>query len=294
MREHYLYLPSIGVALALLPVVQRLFVGTGNGRRVGRVLLAVVPLVLAARTADRSADFRSERHYYEAAHARAPKNARVGHYLGVIYTEAGECSRALPLLANSSEGVSARLRRDSLAAQILCSEQQGQRENSAGLVERLLALSPEDAYGLALRGRSHLESGEPEQAVADLSRALQRTEGREPGIVPLLSAAYNQLGRHTEAYQLLRDYPASDLWHCEQEVLALLGLGVDRYGEAFGRVNACLVEHPNALRLIELRVGLFFASGRLEDAEADIERMQSLGASDEQLRRAHGFRPNPE
>ena len=74
----------------------------------------------------------------------------------------------------------------------------GEFETAETEVDAVLAISPEDAEALALRGRILLERGDPERALADLQRANTRRPGNASTLM-MLAAANARLGREAIA-----------------------------------------------------------------------------------------------
>jgi tetratricopeptide (TPR) repeat protein len=275
-----------------MPAADRLLGTRPAVRMAGLLVAAVVIFGLTMTTRQRASEFISEEVFYEAAHVRAPQNARVAHYLGAIYVETGRCDAALALFETAARvyAPGSRLGRDRLAAQLLCADARADSAAVEELVAELLQAHPGDAYGLALRARSRVDAGELEAAVDDLERALAATRGADRDVVRLLGSVYNRMARHAEAVGLFEAHGHAGLVGCEQYVVGLLGMGVARYPDAFEAVQACLAQHPEAWRLYELRAWLFRASGRLEAFDADVARMHELGAPAEAMERVRGLR----
>jgi protein O-mannosyl-transferase len=289
--EHYLYLPLVGLALAMAPLVERARAAPGWRGRGGLLVVAAVLTAMTVRTGVRAAEYRSEESFYEAAHERAPSNARVAHNLGVFYVDRGQCEEALPLLEVAARGTAPHTRRgrDGLAARILCLDELGRRGAMAPLVERLLHHHPRDVYGLAQRARFALDAGRPRDAVADLERAVAAGGGRDRDVVGLLASLYNGLRRHAKALALLAEHKHEDAGICEQRTLALLGLA--RLPDAFAVVGGCVARYPDAWRFRELRAGLLLAQGRLEEAGQDLRAMRELGAPETAIERTRALWP---
>jgi tetratricopeptide (TPR) repeat protein len=88
--EHFLYLPSTGLLMALVlaaaPRVPRSLAGAG---------LAAILLVFAAILHDRARDWRDEETLYGHTLAHAPESARVRLNLGNVFLARGETERAV-------------------------------------------------------------------------------------------------------------------------------------------------------------------------------------------------------
>ncbi len=124
------------------------------------------------------------------------------------------------------------------------------------------------------------EEGRYEAAANGLGLSVEVTSGAAVDTVTLLAMALIREGHPQRALEVLRRYPYENQQHCEQEVDALIDVGLERYAEAYDRARECLQIYPNSLILLEIRAYLLISAGRLELAERDIARMERLGASE--------------
>ena len=290
--EHYLYLPLIGLVIALLPIAESLL---SKGRLSKVLVVAVVGSICLAstmRTHSRSAEYQTQLGFYETAHHYAPNNARILYNLGLTYLNMDNCETALEYML----GAARYLRRESalgqhnVAAFLNCAERMGRSDIVDALVAALLARFPNEPIGHAWQGRRMLEVGRLQEAAIALGRAIALERGRDGDAVAMLALAHNEAGHHQEALNALNMFPHQLQVHCEQEVRALMGLGVEHYSDAYFRVEDCLESWPDSLLLLEFRAGLYFSLGQREQAEADLERLEELGASEETLERVRAWR----
>ena len=290
--EHYLYLPSMGLLIAVLPAVERLLERPPLGRAVVVGVLCLVALALTARTAARAADYRTNRSFNEAAYALAPNNVRVQYNLGLTYLAAGDCERSVPLLLGAARYLRRReaMSRQNVAAFLRCAEATGHPQVVDTLVAAVLERFTADPLGHAWRGRRLIEQGHLGQAINALELSLVLGGDRDADTVAMLAVALNQAGEHQRALDILDHAPRRHQASCEQEVRALMGLGVSHYSVAFRRVQVCLNDHPDSLQLLETRAGLYFSLGQLEAAEDDLARLQQLGAPAPVVDRVRGWR----
>lgn len=292
--EHYLYLPSIGLAIAVAPLADRWVGGAAGRRAVAVSTAAALLLAYGWRVWDRAHDWQSERAFYEAAVEHAPRNARVLYHLGVIDAEAGRCESALEWLESAMPGLSAAspMGRDARVAFILCSQRLGREAGIGEAAEALIRERPDDPFGWAVRGRQRFERGDSAGAVSDFERSVSLFEGRDADAVLYLLMALNQTAQHERVLAVLDQYPLAGgaPGICEQEVMAHLALGVSHYARALERADACLAQWPDSIVLLELRASLFYSAGRFDLAERDVARLRELGAPEEALERLRALR----
>lgn len=285
--EHYLYLPLIGVMLALLPVVEGINRSHAPLRRPGILLLLLLALLLAGRTHLRSYDWQNEQAFYQAAFQSAPKNTRVRFYLGVNHAERGECDQALVHLDAllSSPERSAVMRREAAIARVMCNVLVGQPEVAEQEATEILPLYPGDSRLYYWRGRTRLLLDRTLEAIGDLKWAIAISRGRDPAHVLALVMAFNHLGRYPQALAIIDRYPMDSQQMCEQEVLTLVGLSPPQPERAMRRFSQCIERYPDSLVLLEWSALAAFASGQSRQAEQILERLRALGAPEETFRR---------
>jgi Tfp pilus assembly protein PilF len=281
--EHYLYLPSVGLFLAVLPLAERLCAAGSRPFRAFALAMTVLALAYGARIRDRAYDWRSEMDFYAAAINQAPDNIRVNYYLGVILAEREEWEAAFPYLEMAAFrlDVTTDSGHDALTAYLLATDNTGQRAREDEAIERLLAGHPDDSYGLARLGQRQLAAGEPDLAVESLRAARENTRVRDPDLALHLVIALNAVGQHRSALEVMADYPLERVQACEQEVLALLA--TQHFERAFERGGACLVRYPNSIRLHDFRAQLLMNLGRHDEADREMETLRELEAPAELL-----------
>jgi tetratricopeptide (TPR) repeat protein len=167
MAEHWLYVPSMGLCIALGWALARL------GARIGRPALASVLAVLlvayGARTVRRNLDWRDERTIYEATLRFAPDSARVHTNLGRVYWTAGERAAARQQFA------------------------------------RAIALRPDDwqtADAYTFQGIMYTQDNRPQEALAEFERAVALNP-RSSALYVNLAIVLQDLGRIDEARRAL-------------------------------------------------------------------------------------------
>lgn len=285
--EHYLYLPSIGLFLALTPALQRLLSSTRRIRTLAVIAIGLIVVALSARVAKRAPEWSSELQFYQAAYQHAPGNARVLYTLAVNYAEIGECEQALPILEAAIPilNPSSTMGQESCRAFLVCSEQIDSDRGVEQAWQTLLEGNPDHPLGLAWRGRDHLGNGRFEAAIVDLSRSAALTDGSRRGVLRLLVFAYDQIGEPTMVLDVLRTYQPDGQFFCEQEVEALARTGSAEQAQLLRRVSQCLDRFPYSLELIGWRATLNFLRGEPMTAIEDIERLFELHAPAELLER---------
>lgn len=99
----YLYLPGLGLVVALGAGLERLALTRPDLRRVALGL----PLILAAFSAPllvfATTLYRDEASLYSAAQERAPEQAWTHGFMGLSVRRAGDCERAIPLLSRAAQ-----------------------------------------------------------------------------------------------------------------------------------------------------------------------------------------------
>jgi hypothetical protein len=287
--EHYLYLPSLGLVLALLPL------GEALARRLRPalgVVLAVLALVLVGRTGLRAADYVSEEHFYRVVLAHAPENVRAQYTLGVLEAERGHCAEARGLLVEPMVQGSARqlMGAESRRAWLWCALLDGQRQRVPEVLAELGAARPDEATVRLWQGLLALEAGRPQQALPELESAVAASAG-EPIAVGLLARAYNAAGRPQEALRILAQHPHGDQLQCEEGVRAGLQQGTPAALQAaWERLRSCADGYPQSVALWEARVVLNLAAGREVEAAAAEDRLRALGAPAAVFERIESFR----
>jgi tetratricopeptide (TPR) repeat protein len=99
VADHYLYLPLVGVGLAVAAAL----VALEPWRRPAYAVAATVLVLLAARTVVRNRDFRDEATLWEATYAAVPASPRAAYNYGLVLTNRGDHQRAIPLYQQTIE-----------------------------------------------------------------------------------------------------------------------------------------------------------------------------------------------
>jgi hypothetical protein len=172
--EHYLYLPTIGLAVAALPALDWLLGRPPVWRSAALVAIAVVALAATARTHVRSYDWEDELTFNYAVLQHAPRNLRAGYTAGVLLAERDECEAALPVLEHAIAGLAPEglMGSEALRAYLQCSWRLQRREHVDDAIARFLEGRPDHPYGLFWRGVRYSEAGQHDRGVADLERAV--------------------------------------------------------------------------------------------------------------------------
>ncbi|MEZ4323892.1 MAG: hypothetical protein R3B40_01675 [Polyangiales bacterium] len=99
----YLYLPTVGLVLALAGGLEALVALRPALRRVALGLPVLVCLLSAPLLAFATTVYHDDEGLYLEALARAPEQAWTHGFLGLHYRREGECQRAIPLLAHADQ-----------------------------------------------------------------------------------------------------------------------------------------------------------------------------------------------
>ncbi len=99
VADHYLYLPLVGVGLAVAGALVALEASV-SARRIAPIaygLVAIALVVFSVRTVARNRDFRSEATLWEATYAAVPGSPRAAYNYGLVLTNRGDHQEALQL-----------------------------------------------------------------------------------------------------------------------------------------------------------------------------------------------------
>ena len=170
LAEHYLYVPMMGVALAVTGIVDAV-AGRWPARR--RWLAAATALVIAAlatRTVVRNRDWRDRITLWSATVAVVPRCARAQYNLGQALFERSRFQDAeRAWLASAALQPDDKETTRGLA---MLYYRLGRYELAATKIEAVLAASPYDGDALTLAGYIALDRGQPERAAAYFVGAL--------------------------------------------------------------------------------------------------------------------------
>jgi protein O-mannosyl-transferase len=96
VADHYLYLPVLGVGIAIAAVMERVE-STHPFRRWALAAATIAVVLLGARTVVRNTDFRDQLSLWEATYAAVPESPRASYSLGFEMTRRGNHERAIEL-----------------------------------------------------------------------------------------------------------------------------------------------------------------------------------------------------
>lgn len=103
VADHYLYLPLLGVGIAIAGALTTLAVSE-RWRYRAYAAVAIVFLLLAARTYARIGDWRDEATLWEATFEAVPESPRAAYNLGFVATQQGDHERAVKLYKLAIQG----------------------------------------------------------------------------------------------------------------------------------------------------------------------------------------------
>lgn len=106
VADHYLYLPLVGVGIAVaggLVVLER-GSAPASWRKVAYGAVGLVLVLLAARAVVRERDWRDEATLWEATYAAVPESPRASYNYGLVLTNRGEHAKAAELYRRSIAG----------------------------------------------------------------------------------------------------------------------------------------------------------------------------------------------
>ncbi len=271
MGERLFYLPSAGLCL-LAGVAWRRWLewrrgtpGFVRARKRGLCLVAVILLLLAARTVVRNQDWRNEETLFQSAARTAPNSAKIRSNLGGILLEKGRTEAALRELQASIAILPTSMAHRNLGTLYLRS---GESQRAIPEYRRAIDLDPRNAAAYADLGYVLLSQGASGEAIAALEKAIALNPGLAEAHYTLGRARATR-GRWSEAvaaYQeALRRKPDF------MEASYALGLALEARGEYLAAARA----FEEALRL---RPGVKGAHRRLgelyRDKLGDPERAQ--------------------
>ncbi len=220
MAEHYLYLPSVGVALLVGTLLDR-WARTPRAGRALAIGVSTALLLLSVRTVARNRDWKDELTLWQTTVRTAPDSARARTNLGLSYLDLGqhqaaeqELKAALAILPNDVHVLNSlgilyiSTRREGEAEQAFMEAARVGMERNKGLAavalnnlgalylgqkrdreaEAFFRQATETAPTLVkppiVLGRLYLESGRFEEAERELKRALQlRSDLRAPHLL---------------------------------------------------------------------------------------------------------------
>lgn len=254
MAEHWLYVPTMGLALAAGWLVATVAAGGRARRAVAVAAAAILIAAYGAATLRRNRDWRDARTLYESLVPLAPESVRVRVDLAGAYQEAGEVDRARALYEET-------IRRWPDAPETADAwNNLGNIEREAGRLDAALA-----AYERALAANPRNVSALNGRALA--LQQLGRSDDAERALVTALAIAPESAVTHSNLGNLYFRRNAPD--RARDEYRAAVRLDPD-YAEAhnnlgsayfrLGRPDLAAEQYRRALQL----------SPRLEDARRNL------------------------
>jgi tetratricopeptide (TPR) repeat protein len=241
--ERFLYLPSVGVALAAGTLgAAALAMLDGWRRRAAVAAMAVGLLCLGVTTTLRSETWRDNPRLFQAMRERSPDSTLPVANLALTRLETGRPAEALALIGEVFERI------------------------------------PTDRTALVVMGRAHLALGRTDEGLAYLRKAVEH-HPNNPWLLNLLGAALGQAGRPGEAMPYLeRALTADPLFPP-----ALMNLGLVRAQDARPDDALRLFRTALALRPDwpdpQVQIGrLFLEQGRPEEALVEFQAALRIDA----------------
>jgi tetratricopeptide (TPR) repeat protein len=196
MMEHWLYLPLIGLTLAVVAAVKTLAdrVGELRGAAFGLLLLA---LILSARTITRNAEWSDLVRLFSRNVAVHPKHSTAWLWLADALKERGKQNEAIrayqAVLALKNTNLTALVGlADALSAA-------GRDDEADEILLRAVSVRPHDAWLLYALGAHRLKLGKNQDAVERLKESTRIDPSL--GAYHLLGSAYLRLGQNEKAEQ---------------------------------------------------------------------------------------------
>jgi tetratricopeptide (TPR) repeat protein len=265
--EHRMYLASAGAIAALVLVADELLRrASPRGRTIGAALAATVAVVLAAVTASRNLDYRSELAIWTDTAAKRPENPRAHQNLAVALDHDGRLPEAA---AEYREAL--RLRpgyADALSGLGFVLYRQGEKERAVEAYRAALVSEPWNDGAQTNLGVALDDAGKPGEAMGHFEEALA-TNPTSAEAHYNIGVALARLGRLAEA--AAHERTALEIRPAYPEAHANLGVVLAEEGDLDGAIR----ELDAAVRLrpdyadahFNLAVALA-RRGRLEEARA--------------------------
>lgn len=208
--DRYLYLPQIGLSLALAFGVRDLLVRDRRAAVAATALGAAVLAVLATLTVAQVRVWHSSVTLFEHALVVAPEGNYLSHInLGQALLLGGRSDEAVPHLERAGELAPTLVQPPWMLG--VAHHRQGRPEDAIPHLERAIALDPEReepkrALAVALNDAAWrlattpgLEGRDRERAVRHAERAVQLTGGESAAMLDTLAVAYQAAGRPEQA-----------------------------------------------------------------------------------------------
>lgn len=259
MMEHWLYVPLIGLCLAVVAAVRRVATRIGEKRGISAGLIFIAVL-LGARTVTRNAEWSDLLKLFSQDVSLYPRSSIAWSWYASILKNRGMLSEALQAYRNSiiifpkaaetwiglGETLSFLRKRDEAEAAL----------------SRAVSLQPQNSAFHYILGMHRLKVGKNTEAVDALSRSIELT--RSPMTYHALGSAYLRLGNKEGAEEAFQRawtlYPGERKFHADMHVhLGNLYLLEQRRNEAREEWRLALRFDPNsgAKSLLENETGNF-------------------------------------
>jgi tetratricopeptide (TPR) repeat protein len=212
-------------------------------------------LYLAALDAEADENDEEAERLYRKALSSDPQHPRANQHYVYFLIDHGEARKALKVARRFFEGQAG----VAMAYHLLADAQEanGDYEKVIGTMSGLLAFAEEDAVGYEKRGRARMRTGESEDGLRDLRRAV-KIDGKNPAFLTSLAGGLLVAGRGDEARKVLQRALEEDDDHVNAHVL----MGIIERSRRNNK--AALAHHRRAVRIAP------------EDARANFELGVSL------------------
>ncbi|MCA9561876.1 MAG: tetratricopeptide repeat protein [Myxococcales bacterium] len=288
--EHYLYLPMIGLVIALIPAAEWLVARGKQGKSVAVVLAVLVSVLWAGRTFARSQEFSDETTFYEVAYEYAPYNNRVLYTLAVNYVEQASreerpelYDRAQPLLERlmETEPPESVKGREGIRALTVIALAQENYDEAMRLLDWLLEVDPTNYHGLDWRSNLNRRNRNYEAAAVDLRALVEMVHERSPGSSAMrrylgqLISALNEADQPEQVLQVADLYGIPNPEGCRLIAHSILAIEPNALARAASTIRACAENFNRDPSLVE---ALFLLLASQREAEQMIEVYDEYGA----------------
>lgn len=231
------------------------------------------------------------------AEALQPDQGAWPYYRGVLAAEAGRSEAAIGHFARMRE-----LEPDDLPNLLRLADAYSVAERydeAAEVLDRALALAPDEARAHAQLGQLAIDRGDPAAAIAPLQRALELAPSADSLYYPLsqalraqgdLAAAEAALARRGNGLALTRDDPRMrELFWLQQSAGSRMSQGSSlmdegRFTEAASVFEAAVAAEPENAEARRNLGAALLSSGQIEPARAAVERALELDPGDAGVR----------
>lgn len=272
--EHRMYLPSIGLFLALTVTVD-LLTSRRHAQKIAVAVMVIACSVLSATTYARNAVWGDSVRLLEDVVKKSPNSTRSYYNLGIAYSDQGridDAIRAYQTVIRLDPAFSTDVY-NNLGVAFMA---QGRVDEAIGAYLTALSINPLDAdvhYNIA---NAYESQGRIDEAIVEYKASVQRRPGDAKGHY-YLGAAYSKKGLNDDA---INEY-AMVLSLRPDDVATRNNLG--NLYKKLGRMDEALNEYRTALRLkpdfaeAHYNLGNAYASlGRLDEARGEFRSVLAL------------------